>query len=127
MESEQMESTEGTTPAVSEAPASSAVSGLVDSVTVRLNYPTEFDGVLRDTLVFRRPKVRDMRAAQKVAPGDEEAQELAIFATLAGVSPTDLEGLDLGDYHRVQDAYFRLTSARADGQQNTQGARKAAA
>ncbi|MFM0647229.1 phage tail assembly protein [Paraburkholderia bryophila] len=119
-----MESTQGTTPA---APASLAVSGLVDSVTVKLNYPTEFDGVLRDTLTFRRPKVRDMRAAQKVAPGDEEAQELAIFATLAGVSPMDLEGLDLGDYHRVQDAYFRLTSARADGQQNAQGARKAAA
>lgn len=61
----------------------------VDSVTVKLNYPVAFDGVVRDTLTLRRPKVRDMRAAQKIAPGDEEGQELAIFAALAGVSPND--------------------------------------
>ena len=99
----------------------------VGSVTVKLNYPTKFDGVVRDALTFRRPKVRDMRAAQKIAPGDQEGQELAIFATLAGVSPTDLEDLDLGDYHRIQDAYFRLTSSRADDSSDAQSARQAAA
>lgn len=98
----------------------------VDSVTVRLDYPVAFDGVVRDALTLRRPKVRDMRAAQKVAPGDEEGQELAIFAALAGVSPNDLEGMDLGDYHRVQDAYFRLTSAGKNQPENAQGAGKAA-
>lgn len=108
-------------------PAQAAATGLLDSVTVRLNYPTAFDGVVRDTLTLRRPKVRDMRAAQKVAPGDEEGQELAIFAALAGVSPNDLEGMDLGDYHRVQDAYFRLTSAGKDEPKNAEGAGKAAA
>ncbi|CAB3804885.1 phage tail assembly protein [Paraburkholderia caffeinilytica] len=90
----------------------------VDSVTVRLDYPVAFDGVVRDALTLRRPKVRDMRAAQKIAPGDEEGQELAIFAALAGVSPNDLEGMDLGDYHRVQDAYFRLTSAGKNQPEN---------
>jgi len=99
----------------------------IDSVTVKLNYPVAFDGVVRDTLTLRRPKVRDMRAAQKIAPGDEEGQELAIFAALAGVSPNDLEGMDLGDYHRVQDAYFRLTSAGTHQPENAQGAGKAAA
>ncbi|WP_244862826.1 phage tail assembly protein [Paraburkholderia aspalathi] len=99
----------------------------VDSVTIRLDYPATFDGVVRDTLTLRRPKVRDMRAAQKIAPGDEEGQELAIFAALAGVSPNDLEGMDLGDYHRVQDAYFRLTSAGRNQPENAQGAGKAAA
>ena len=99
----------------------------VDSVTVKLNYPVAFDGVVRDTLTLRRPKVRDMRAAQKIAPGDEEGQELAIFAALAGVSPNDLEGMDIGDYHRVQDAYFRLTSAHTHQPENAQGAGKAAA
>ncbi|MFM0598143.1 phage tail assembly protein [Paraburkholderia dilworthii] len=99
----------------------------VDSVTVRLDYPTSFDGVVRDVLTLRRPKVRDMRAAQKVAPGDEEGQEIAIFAALAGVSPNDLEGMDLGDYHRVQDAYFRLTSSGKNKPGNAQGAGKAAA
>ncbi|HEX8028466.1 MAG TPA: phage tail assembly protein [Vicinamibacterales bacterium] len=99
----------------------------VDSVTIRLDYPTSFDGVVRDTLTLRRPKVRDMRAAQKIAPGDEEGQELAIFAALAGVSPNDLEGMDLGDYHRIQDAYFRLTSAGKNQPENAQGSGKAAA
>ncbi|CAN7395522.1 phage tail assembly protein [Paraburkholderia terricola] len=119
---------------VDNSAASSVVSNVVssatdriDSVIVKLDYPVAFDGVVRDTLTLRRPKVRDMRAAQKIAPGDEEGQELAIFAALAGVSPNDLEGMDLGDYHRVQDAYFRLTSAGTHQPENAQGAGKAAA
>jgi hypothetical protein len=107
--------------------AGSNASDRVDSVTIRLDYPTSFDGVVRDVLTLRRPKVRDMRAAQKVAPGDEEGQEIAIFAALAGVSPNDLEGMDLGDYHRVQDAYFRLTSTGKNKPGNAQGAGKAPA
>ncbi|TCK43478.1 tail assembly chaperone E/41/14-like protein [Paraburkholderia sp. BL8N3] len=86
----------------------------MDTVTVKLNYPTAFDGVVRDSLTLRRPKVRDMRAAQKVAAGDEDGQELALFAALAEVAPSDLEGMDLDDYHRLQDAYFRFRTPRQD-------------
>jgi hypothetical protein len=98
----------------------------MDSQTIKLVYPTAFDGVVRDSLTLRRPKVRDMRAAQKISPGDEEGQELAILATLADVSPNDLEGLDLGDYHQIQDAYFRLTSVGKDKPSDAKGADKAA-
>ena len=80
----------------------------VMTVTVPLDFPTKFDGVERDHLTLRRPKVRDMRSAAKVAPGDDDGQELALFATLAEVAPNDLEDMDLADYNRLQDAYFRF-------------------
>jgi len=80
----------------------------VMTVTVPLDFPTKFDGVERDCLTLRRPKVRDMRSAAKVAPGDDDGQELALFATLAEVAPNDLEDMDLADYNRLQDAYFRF-------------------
>jgi len=80
----------------------------VMTVTVPLDFPTKFDGVERDRLTLRRPKVRDMRSAAKVAPGDDDGQELALFAALAEVAPNDLEDMDLADYNRLQDAYFRF-------------------
>ncbi|MCO8649131.1 phage tail assembly protein, partial [Burkholderia multivorans] len=39
----------------------------METVKIKLKYPVSFDGVLRDELVMRRPKVRDMRAASKQA------------------------------------------------------------
>ena len=86
----------------------------MDTVTVRLDYPATFDGVTRDSITLRRPKVRDMRSAAKVAPGDDDGQELALFAALAEVAPNDLEDMDLGDYNRLQDAYFRFRAPRKD-------------
>ncbi|MEJ0003470.1 MAG: phage tail assembly protein [Pararobbsia sp.] len=86
----------------------------MDTVTVKLDYPTTFDSVTRDSVTLRRPKVRDQRAAQKLHPDDQAAQELALFAVLAGVAPSDLEGMDLADYNRLQDAYFRFRLPRKD-------------
>ncbi|MEW6340303.1 MAG: phage tail assembly protein [Paraburkholderia sp.] len=86
----------------------------MDTVTVRLDYPATFDGVTRDSITLRRPRVRDQRAAQKLYPDDPAGQELALFAALAEVAPNDLEGMDLGDYNRLQDAYFRFRAPRKD-------------
>ncbi|WP_147491112.1 phage tail assembly protein, partial [Burkholderia pseudomallei] len=33
----------------------------MDTITIKLDYPITLDGVLRDTLTMRRPKVRDVR------------------------------------------------------------------
>lgn len=86
----------------------------MDTVTVKLDYPVKFDGVMRDSITLRRPKVRDQRAAQKLYPDDVAGQELALFAALAEVAPNDLEDMDLGDYDRLQDAYFRFRTPRKD-------------
>lgn len=78
-----------------------------DAVTVRLSRPAEANGVQVDQLHLRAPTVRDIRAAQAGA-ADEEQRELNLFASLAEVSPKDLEGLALKDYTRLQTGYFRL-------------------
>ncbi|MEF8404267.1 phage tail assembly protein [Escherichia coli] len=87
---------------------------LMDHLTIKLQHPTEFDGIRRDTLTLRAPLVRDMRLASRQAPTDAEERELILFGILAGVAPKDLEGMRFTDYKRLQDSYFRLVSARPD-------------
>ncbi|EJO60890.1 hypothetical protein BURMUCF1_2369, partial [Burkholderia multivorans ATCC BAA-247] len=77
----------------------------METVKIKLKYPVAFDGVVRDELVMRRPKVRDMRAASKQAQGDDELREIVLFATLADVAPDDIEGMDMVDYDAMQRAY----------------------
>ena len=86
----------------------------MDHLTIKLQHPTEFDGIRRDTLSLRAPLVRDMRLASRQAPNDAEERELILFGILAGVAPKDLEGMRFTDYKRLQDSYFRLVSARPD-------------
>ena len=86
----------------------------MDQLSIKLQHPTEFDGIRRDTLTLRAPLVRDMRLASRQAPNDAEERELILFGILAGVAPKDLEGMRFTDYKRLQDSYFRLVSARPD-------------
>ncbi|MNJ29887.1 hypothetical protein D3C77_244690 [compost metagenome] len=79
-----------------------------DAVIVTLSRPAEANGVQVDKLCLRAPTVRDIRAAQQTAGGDDEQREMNLFASLAEVGPKDLEGLTLKDYARVQAGYFRL-------------------
>lgn len=79
-----------------------------DSVIVTLSKPTELNGITADKITLRAPTVRDIRAAQATASGDEEQTELNLFASLAQVGVKDLEGLALKDYSRLQAGYFRL-------------------
>lgn len=79
-----------------------------DRVVVKLSRPVEANGVQVDSLSLRAPIVRDIRNAQLTAGSDEEQRELNLFASLAEVSPKDLEGVALKDYSRLQTAYFRL-------------------
>ncbi|AKU21811.1 hypothetical protein ACZ75_10365 [Massilia sp. NR 4-1] len=81
-----------------------------DNVTITLSRPESFNGVKTNQLQLRAPTVRDMRGAQKLHPNDAEDRELALFASLAQVAPSDLEQLKLSDYHRLQEGYFRLVS-----------------
>ncbi|RQR45596.1 MULTISPECIES: phage tail assembly protein [unclassified Burkholderia] len=93
----------------------------MDKVTVKLEYPIKLNGVECDTFTMRRPKVRDMRGAQKLAPNDAEEQELILFATLAETAPSDLDAMDMADYERVQDAYYSFRSVRKVGPKDAQG------
>lgn len=94
----------------------------METVKIKLKYPVAFDGVVRDELVMRRPKVRDMRAASKQAQGDDELREIVLFATLADVAPDDIEGMDMVDYDAMQRAYESFRSVRPAASRNSEGA-----
>ncbi|WP_426356307.1 phage tail assembly protein [Burkholderia sp. R-40] len=107
----------------------------METVKITLKYPVSFDGVVRNELVMRRPKVRDMRTASKQAQGDDELREIVLFATLAQVAPDDIEGMDMVDYDAMQRAYESFRSIRpasnrdgeGAGSANDEGVRNAAA
>ncbi|SED12359.1 Phage tail assembly chaperone protein, E, or 41 or 14 [Pseudomonas saponiphila] len=79
-----------------------------DSVVVALTKAVELNGVQCDKITLRAPTVRDVRAANIAAGGDDEQRELALFSSLAEVGSKDLEGMTLKDYQRLQAGYFRL-------------------
>ena len=74
-----------------------------DNVII-LQYPLSLpDGRLVATITMRRPKVRDMKLAQKRGETTEE-RELVLFSSLCqpSLTPEDLEDMDLADYGQVQ-------------------------
>jgi hypothetical protein len=79
-----------------------------ENAVVSLSRPSEINGVQIDQLTLRSPTVREVRAADRAAAGDDEQRELVLFAELAGAAIADLEGLKVMDYNRLQAGYFRL-------------------
>jgi hypothetical protein len=79
-----------------------------ENAVVILSRPSEVNGVQIDKLTLRSPTVREVRAADRAAGGDDEQRELVLFAELAGAAIADLEGLKVVDYNRLQAGYFRL-------------------
>jgi len=70
--------------------------------TVVLKYPVTVDGVPLQELAVRRPKVRDLLAAEKAGAG-QAAQEIRLFANLCEVPPGTIEELDMADYRALQE------------------------
>lgn len=82
------------------------------NIVITLNAGIEIDGVKTKTLTMRAPKVKDQRAADKLA-GDNSDRELFVFGNLCGIAPSDFDEMDLDDYVRVQVAYSNfIKSAR---------------
>ncbi|KWE95607.1 hypothetical protein WL80_07320 [Burkholderia ubonensis] len=96
----------------------------METTKIKLRYPVKFDGVVRDELVMRRPKVRDVRAASKQAGGDDAQEEIILFALLADVAPDDMEAMDMADYEAMQRAYSSFRSARPASNRDREGAGK---
>ncbi|MFN4149236.1 MAG: phage tail assembly protein [Rhodocyclaceae bacterium] len=55
-------------------------------------------------VTLRRPKVRDLKEAQRVSDKADE-QEMALLARLAGLTPEDIEELDLADYKAIAESF----------------------
>lgn len=79
-----------------------------DMAQITLSKPSQINGVQTDRLTMRAPTVRDVRASNATSNGDDEQREMTLFASLTQSGQSDLEGLKLTDYQRLQAAYFRL-------------------
>ena len=77
---------------------------LHEPVTLQLRYPVSADGAELATLTLRRPKVRDLLAAE-TAGGSPAEKEIRLFAHLCETPPAVIEAMDLADYQRLQEAY----------------------
>jgi len=77
--------------------------------TITLKYPIEVAGEKITSLNLRRPKVRDMLAADKSSGSDAE-KEVSMFANLCEVSPDAIMELDGKDYATLQQAYSAFLS-----------------
>ena len=74
---------------------------------IELKYPVTIDGTEVSVLHMRRPKVRDqllMDKAGKVGKSEGE-REVLLFANLCEIAPESLEGVDMSDYRKLQEAY----------------------
>ena len=78
--------------------------------TIKLTHPIEADGGTVSALQLRRPRVRDMLAADKTA-GSEAEKEVQMFASLCEVTPGVIEALDLTDYMTLQETYRGFLSS----------------
>lgn len=83
------------------------------NTTVTLQYPVTHQGTEYTSLSMRRPKVRDDKAARKLAK-DPAEQEIRLFANLCEVAPDVIDELDLADYQALQEAFRGFFPSAAD-------------
>lgn len=79
-----------------------------ETVTIKLDFPFEFDGHRYSDVTMRRPKLRDKLAAKKVK-GDEEDRALAMMASLVELPTEVLAEFDEVDVEKVGAQYAAFT------------------
>lgn len=81
--------------------------------TIQLQYPVKLaSGKNLAEIHLRRPKVRDLKSAQKLE--DADMQELTLIASLTSEKLTteDLEELDLADYAKIQQTFQGMVGGK---------------
>jgi phage FluMu protein gp41 len=79
------------------------------SVTVTLAAGIDISGARVKVVTMREPTVADQIAAQEIK-GTAAAQEVALIANLAQITPDEVKGMTLRDYRRVQEALVGFTA-----------------
>ena len=72
-----------------------------NTAKIDLDFPITVSGVEVSHLVMRRPKVRDMMAAQK-SGGSEAEMGMALVANLCEITPDDVLELDSIDWDKCE-------------------------
>ena len=79
--------------------------------TITLQYPVTVAGETITELHLRRPKMRDMKRAQKHK--DDLEKSIHMIADLAEVAPAVVEELDTADFAAVSDKVGEFMGASA--------------
>lgn len=78
---------------------------------ITLKHPVVDNGQEIKELNMRRPKVRDMVAADVGGSGKSDAaKEVTLFANLCGVTEEVIGDIDMADYAAVQEVYTSFLS-----------------
>jgi hypothetical protein len=83
-----------------------------NTAKIVLDFPITVSGVEVSHLIMRRPKVRDMLAAQK-AGGSEADMGVALVANLCEITPDDVMELDSLDWDKCEAQVQAFKSARS--------------
>lgn len=87
-----------------------------NTVEIALKHPVTLPtGARLDRVTVRRPKVRDMKNAQKRG-GSAEERELVLFSAICepALTPEDFEEMDLEDYGQIQRTFRRMLGGRGE-------------
>lgn len=83
---------------------------------LKLNHPFQVDGKAMSEITIRRPKVKDIRAIDKVKDEGDMQQGITMAALLTGLSPDVLDEMDAGDFARVSEVVMSfLPNSKAPG------------
>lgn len=72
--------------------------------TIELKHGIEMAGATVKVIKMRAPTVADTLAAEKMGGSDAE-REVALFANLCELAPSDLHGMQIVDYKKLQEAW----------------------
>lgn len=84
-----------------------------NTAKIELDFPIEIAGVETSFLIMRRPKVRDMLAAQKGSSGDEAEMGITLVANLCEITRDDVLELDAADWEKCEAQVQAFKSARS--------------
>lgn len=84
-----------------------------NTAKIELDYPVEIAGVETSFLIMRRPKVRDMLAAQKGGSGDEAEMGITLVANLCEITREDVLELDSADWDKCEAQVQAFKQARS--------------
>ncbi|WP_152048882.1 phage tail assembly protein [Aureimonas psammosilenae] len=81
-------------------------------VTISLEFPVDIDGEKYTALTLRRPKTKDVIAAEKFE-GNSTERSVLLFARLCNVAPNVIEELDEIDGGAVNAQYRAFTGRQS--------------
>lgn len=92
------------------------MNSLLDEMIVPLSRPYTIDGVERNTITIREPKLRD-RILYSKDKGDAEERSARMIARLANLDISALHGLPDCDYSKLESAFNEMVKTPEDRKQ----------